>query len=99
MHTRAALYLKHSPLPRGLFGRQRKPPLDLSAFDDARRDVFAQRGAVFEPMAGAASYQPYVVEIGMAVDQEIAVRSVLVLADARFDQGLRSAVSGSIASP
>ena len=58
---------------------------DLSAFDDSRRDVFA-RGRVCRPVAGAASSQPDVIEIGMAVDQEIAVRGVLVLADARFDK-------------
>src|SRR5262245_38718464 len=65
--------LKHCPLPRGLFSRQCKSSFDLSAFDNARRDVFAQRGAVFESVARAASSQPDVVEIGMAVNQEIAV--------------------------
>src|SRR5262245_11259324 len=78
--------LKDRPIPRSLFGSQCKSLFDLSAFCDARRDIFAQRRAVFESVAGAASGEPDIVEIWMAVDQEIAVRSVFVLADARFDE-------------
>src|SRR5262245_38510896 len=84
--ARAQRCLKHSSLPRGLFGSQCESSFGLSTLDDARRDVFAQGRAVFESVAGAASYQPDVVEIGMAVDKEIAVRRVFVLANPRLDE-------------
>ena len=54
---------------------------------DAGGDVFAQGGAVLEAVSGAAAYQPDILKIRVAVDQEVAVGGVLVLAEARFDDG------------
>jgi hypothetical protein len=52
---------------------------------DTRGDILADGGTVFEAVSGAAADQPDVCEIGMAVDQEIAVGCIFVLADARFN--------------
>lgn len=41
-------------------------------------------GAVFEAVAGAAAGEPEVLDFGMAVDEEVAVGGVFVLADAGF---------------
>jgi len=41
---------------------------------------------VLEAVAGAAADEPHVVALGMPVDQEVAVRGVLVLADLARDQ-------------
>ena len=43
--------LKHRPLSHCLFSRQYKSGFDLSAFDDAGCDVFAEGRAMFEPVA------------------------------------------------
>ena len=51
-------------------------PVDQVAADDR---------PVLEAVAGAAADDPDVVEVGMAVDEELAVRRRLVLADARLD--------------
>ena len=40
---------------------------------------------MLEAVPGAAAHQPDVVEIGVPVDEELAVRRRLVLADARLD--------------
>jgi hypothetical protein len=39
---------------------------------------------VFEAVAGAAAGEPEVLDFGMAVDEEVAVGGVFVLADAGF---------------
>ena len=42
---------------------------------------------MLEAVAGAAAYQPDVVKFRVAINQEITVGGVFVLADARFDDG------------
>src|SRR5438876_1284429 len=67
-------------------GAESEARLDGAAFHDPRH-ILAQRGTVFEAMPRAAAYQPDVFKRGMTVDQEIAVRGVLVLADAALNHG------------
>src|ERR1700730_9745444 len=50
---------------------------------DEPRNVLAQRRTMLEAVAGAAADDPDVLELGMPVDQEVAVAAVLVLADLR----------------
>src|SRR4029077_3582105 len=57
-----------------------------ASVQDPGTDVCADGGSVFETVAGAATNQPYIVEIRMTVDEEIGVGRVLVLADAKFRQ-------------
>jgi hypothetical protein len=52
-----------------------------------RGDVFAQRRAVLEAVAGAAAHQPYVFHLRVAVNQEIAVGGIFVLAYTGLDDG------------
>jgi len=61
--------------------------LRVATFENELRDILTQGGAVFESVAGAAADKPYILEIRMTVDQEIAIRGVFVLADAGFDDG------------
>ena len=49
--------------------------------------VFSQRGAVFKAMPRASAGDPDILELRMAVDQEIAVPGIFVLANARFQHG------------
>ena len=51
------------------------------------RHHLAQRGAMLEPVPRASSQQPDIFVSGMPVDDEVIVRTVLVLADARLQQG------------
>src|SRR5919107_5073847 len=48
-------------------------------------DIRAERGAVLEAVPRTAADEPDVIDGGVAVNQEVAAGSVLVLADARFD--------------
>src|ERR1035441_3630004 len=75
---------EHRTMLRLRLGRQRIARLHRPAVQDACGDIFAHRGTVLEAMPGASANQPSVGEIRVAVDQEIAVGCVLVLADARF---------------
>src|SRR6266700_5446378 len=70
-----------------LFRGEREARLDGATLGDPRGHVLAQYGAVFEAVPRAAAHQPDVFKRGMAVDQEVAVRGVLVLADAAFNHG------------
>src|SRR5580700_11369441 len=65
---------------------QRIARLYRPSVQDACGGILADRGTVFEAMPRASSHQPYIVELRMAVDQEIAVGRVLVLAHARLHQ-------------
>ena len=51
------------------------------------RRVLANRWAVLEAVPRSAANEPHVVVCGMAVDQEIAVGGVFILADACLDDG------------
>ena len=53
---------------------------------DSRSDIFADSRAVFEAMTRSPAREPHVLEFRMTIDQEIAIRSVFVLAHARIDQ-------------
>ena len=52
------------------------------------RHVFPDGRSHLESMAGAAAGEPDIVGGGMAVEKEIGVGSVFVLADAALDNGL-----------
>src|SRR5580704_6722637 len=53
---------------------------------NARRSILTHRRAVFEAMPGTSADQPDVGVVRVAVDQEIAIGRVLVLADPRFEE-------------
>jgi hypothetical protein len=53
---------------------------------DELREIFADGWTVFEAVAGSATGEPDVFESGMTVENEIAVGSVFVLADAALDK-------------
>src|SRR5262245_39556860 len=71
---------------RAFLRRQSEPRFGPPPIDNPRRDISAQRRPMLEPVTRSPADQPHVGEIGMAVTQEIAVRGVFVLADARFDE-------------
>ena len=48
--------------------------------------MLAHRGAVLETVAGASTYQPHVVQMWMAIEYEMFVRTVLVLTHSRLEQ-------------
>ncbi len=50
------------------------------------RHHLAQRRTMLEAVAGASAQQPNIFVPGMAIDDEIVVRAVLILADARLQQ-------------
>ena len=52
---------------------------------DVARDPFADRRAHLEAVTAAAPGNPYVRQLRMAIDDELPVRAVLVLADFRAD--------------
>src|SRR5215210_2920357 len=58
----------------------------LGLAEDQVRHVLAHGRAELEPVPRAAARDPDVRSFGVAVDQEVAVRAVLVLADAGFEQ-------------
>ena len=73
----------------GFFGGEREARLDFvfccGGSNYARCDVFSERWAVLEAVTRTAADQPNVLKVRMLVNQEISVGSILVLADARFD--------------
>src|SRR5882724_8076716 len=76
----------NGPLLRRAFAREAESRLRLARPQDAARNILADRGSVFESMAGSAAREPDVRRRRMLVEKKISVRRVLVLADARFDQ-------------
>src|SRR5215468_5470345 len=73
-------------LLNGLLGCQAESRLAGPAPQDPFGQVGAHGRAVLETVARSAPDEPDVLGFGMTVDQEVAVRSVLVLAHARFQQ-------------
>ena len=57
-----------------------------SPFQHELSDVFANRGAVFETVTGASTYQPHVLQPWMSIEYEVQVRTVLVLTDPRLEK-------------
>src|SRR5947209_20318716 len=51
---------------------------------DTRTYIFTHRRSVLETVPGAAANNPDILQLGMPVNQEIAIGSVLVLADPGF---------------
>src|SRR6266542_218255 len=49
-------------------------------------DVFAQGGPVFEAVAGSPSDQQDILHLRVMVDEEVSIRSILILAHAALDQ-------------
>src|ERR1035438_7281870 len=73
------------PLGFGFAG-EREAGFGSAGAGDDLRGVLADGGAVFEAVTGAAADEPDAVALGMAIDQEIAVGAVRVLADAGFGE-------------
>ena len=69
------------------FAGQRKPWLGLAFAANLGGKIFAERGAVFEAVTGTAASDPDIWPLGMAIDEEIAVGSIFVLAYPGFDDG------------
>ena len=59
----------------------------FAVFQDQFSHHFAERWAVFEAVAGASADDPHILVLRMPVDNEVTVRSLLVLAYAGLDQG------------
>src|ERR1022692_4833378 len=85
--TRAGAGSEHRTILRLRLGRQRIARVHRPAMQDTCGDILADRWTMLEAMPGASTHQPNVGEVRVAVDQEIAVGRVLVLADARLHQG------------
>jgi hypothetical protein len=64
-----------------LLCREQEAFVDRSVFEHSLRKSFAHRGRMFETMAGSASQEPDIFEIRVAIDEEVAVGRVLVLAN------------------
>src|SRR6516162_9471151 len=76
--------LVDDPVLHRRLARKRKTRLGLPLPAYQRRRIFAERRAVLESVAGAPSRKPDILDLWMPVDQKISVRSVFVLAYARF---------------
>src|SRR2546429_671091 len=68
----------------GILCCQRKSSLGCGAAEQLARNIFPDRRAVLEPMPRAPACKPHIFHFRMPVDQKIPVRSVFVLAHARF---------------
>src|SRR6266568_1001995 len=75
---------ENSPLLYRHFRAQRKPRLGLGAVKESSSHIFAQGRAVLEPVSRAPARKPNIFHLRMPVDQKIPVRSIFVLANARF---------------
>src|SRR2546427_11949502 len=56
------------------------------SIEDVSGNQLADSGPVLEPVARAAAHEPDVVRAGMTIDDEVLVRTLLVLAHARLEQ-------------
>ena len=88
--VRVARASKHRPRRHRPLGRKAEARFDCQLrIEDMRRDALADRGAVLEPVPRSATDQPDALLPRKAVDQIVAVRAVLILADAPADQRRR----------
>src|SRR5207247_6082554 len=71
--------------PAGETG-EREPGIEGLGIQDVSRNPLADSGPVLEPVARAAAHEPDVVRAGMTIDDEVLVRTLLVLAHARLEQ-------------
>jgi len=69
-----------------LTASERKKRVDRPLAQDHTRQFFAQRRPVFVSVPRTAAGQPDVLRLGMAVEKEMLVRRVFVLANASFKQ-------------
>src|SRR5262249_2389785 len=88
--------LIHSSALEYVFCGQRESRVTLSAVQHAARYIFPDSRSVLETGTGATAYEPNIVHLRVTIDQEIAARSIFVLADARLHdrcgvQGRKSA--------
>src|SRR6185503_16868723 len=80
-----AISLIDRPCSLCRFGFERQTRVRLRAGDDQVCGELANDGTVLEAVARTAAHNPDVVVVRMAVDQQIPVGSILVLADAGAD--------------
>src|SRR5713226_9066802 len=81
---RGNLKLVDGPLPSAAFTRQTESGRYFLKVLDAAGNIFAHDRPVLESMARATADQPDVFKLRMKIDEKVAVRSVLVLADTRL---------------
>src|SRR3954469_10408260 len=76
-------------LPRGMAGTvEAEEGIGGAVFEEDAGDVLPEGRRELEAMAGAAAEEPDVAGVRMAVEKQVAVRAVLVLADAGLHDGL-----------
>src|SRR5437879_611005 len=79
--------LEYCSLLHHFLVKQRKSWLGFRSVQNLRRNVLTDRRPMFEPVARTSAHEPNVLHIWMAVNQEIAIPCVFVLAHARLDNG------------
>src|SRR3954466_15041787 len=65
---------------------EREALFGLARAQDSRCHVVPDCWPVLEAVPRATADSPNVVDLGVAIDEEVAIRRVLILADARFEQ-------------
>src|SRR4030095_5286947 len=72
---------KHFSLLRFFFGSQSKPQFNANVSRKQRYKLVSNRRAMLKTVTGAAANQPDVFKRGVTINQEVAVRSVFILAN------------------
>src|SRR5215471_4256282 len=78
---------KHRSSVPLLLAGQRKTRLGRSILKNSRTQILPDCRAMLEAVTGTAAGEPNIVELRMAIDEEIAIPGVLVLADTGLDNG------------
>src|SRR6185312_7967114 len=65
----------------GMLARERKAQLRPHLIQQQTSQILADRRGMFESVAGPAPHQPYVFKVRMAVNQEVAIPGIFVLAN------------------
>src|SRR5262249_45248654 len=71
----------HSPFPGGRFRVQRKARFRLHAAVDDSGRILTDCRTVLESVARTSTRDPHIFQVRMAIDEEIAIARVFVLAD------------------
>ena len=83
-------------LSRGMAGTvEAEEGIGGAVFEEDTGDIVAEGRRELEAVAGAAAEEPDVAGLRMTAEEEVAVRAVLVLADAGLDDAARSPGGGS----
>src|SRR6185503_6050926 len=82
--SRAVFYLIDLPASNSLLRCQTETRLRSACAVDHRRHVLTNRWSMFEAVTRSAADEPNILQFRMTIDQEVAIRRVFVLANARF---------------